>query len=57
MFGLGHWELLIALAVVLLIFGSRLPSAARSLGESLKMFKSGLRESGAADREGPPDRA
>jgi sec-independent protein translocase protein TatA len=45
MFGIGFWELLIIAAVVLLIFGSRLPSVARSLGKSIPEFKRGMQES------------
>jgi sec-independent protein translocase protein TatA len=37
-------QLLIVLAVVLLLFGSRLPSLARSLGASIVEFKKGVRE-------------
>jgi sec-independent protein translocase protein TatA len=44
MFGISGWELLIALVVVLLIFGNRLPAVARSLGRSLVEFKKGTRE-------------
>jgi sec-independent protein translocase protein TatA len=44
MFGIGFWELLIILAVILLLFGSRLPNLARSMGQSVIEFKKGLRE-------------
>lgn len=45
MLGLGPWELLIVLAIVLLIFGGkRLPDLARGLGKSISNFKSGLNE-------------
>jgi sec-independent protein translocase protein TatA len=38
---LRGWELLIILAIVLLLFGSKkLPDAARGLGRSLRIFKS-----------------
>jgi sec-independent protein translocase protein TatA len=44
MFGVGLPELLIVLVVVLLLFGNRLPSAARSMGRSLVEFKKGMSE-------------
>lgn len=51
MFGIGIWELLIVLGIVLLIFGSRLPSLARSMGKSITEFKRGMHEEDAgADR-------
>ena len=40
MFGLGGWELILILAVVLLLFGARkLPDLARGLGQGIKEFK------------------
>lgn len=40
MFGLGTWELVIVLVIVLLLFGSsRLPSLAKGMGESIRNFK------------------
>lgn len=43
--GLGPTELLIILAILLLIFGgSRLPSLAKGLGESIRSFKAGVNE-------------
>ena len=44
MFGISPWQLLIVLAIVLLLFGNRLPSLARSLGQSLTEFKKGVKE-------------
>jgi sec-independent protein translocase protein TatA len=44
MFSPGFWEIVILLVVVLLIFGNRLPSIARSLGRSLVEFKKGTQE-------------
>jgi sec-independent protein translocase protein TatA len=43
-FGLGHMELLIVAAVVLLLFGHRLPSMMRSLGSGITQFKRGMHE-------------
>lgn len=42
MFGLGHWELLVALLVALLLFGKRIPAIARGIGGSIFSFKRGL---------------
>ena len=38
----GHVELLIVLAVMLLLFGHRLPSLMRSMGKSVVEFKKGV---------------
>lgn len=52
MLGLGPWELLIVLAVVLLIFGGkRLPELARGLGKSVTNFKEGLNEEQTEETE------
>jgi sec-independent protein translocase protein TatA len=42
MFGLGTTELLIVAFIVLVLFGSRLPSVMRSLGQGVVEFKKGL---------------
>lgn len=44
MTGIGIWKLLIILVIVLLLFSSRLPSLARSLGQSITEFKKGVKE-------------
>jgi sec-independent protein translocase protein TatA len=44
MFTPGPLQMLIVLAIVLLLFGNRLPSLARSLGQSLIEFKKGVKE-------------
>jgi sec-independent protein translocase protein TatA len=44
MFGIHGYELLIVLAIVVLLFGgSRIPSIARSLGQSITEFKRGAK--------------
>ena len=43
MFGFGHMELIVLLVVVLLLFGSRLPSAMGNLGKSIVEFKKGVK--------------
>jgi len=53
-FGIPHgMELLIVLAVVLLLFGHRLPGMARSLGSGITEFKRGLKD-GAKSKDGAP---
>lgn len=41
---LSSWEVIIAFAVLLLLFGSRLPQIAQSIGRSIQSFKKGLSE-------------
>ncbi|HEY2882306.1 MAG TPA: twin-arginine translocase TatA/TatE family subunit [Pirellulales bacterium] len=40
--GLTPWHLFLILIVVLLLFGNRLPSVMRSLGEGVVEFKKGM---------------
>ena len=40
----GGWEWIVILAVVLLLFGHRLPGMARNLGSGITQFKRGLKE-------------
>ena len=45
MFGFSGGEMLIVFAIILLLFGgSKLPSLARGLGQSIKEFKKAARE-------------
>lgn len=56
MFGLGLWEGLIVLAVVLLLFGGKkLPQLGSALGKSLVNFKKGMREEIEENKEGRPE--
>jgi sec-independent protein translocase protein TatA len=44
LFGLGGWEMILILAVVLLLFGARkLPDLAKGLGQGIKEFKKAVR--------------
>lgn len=43
-FGISIWQLLIVLAIVMLLFGTRLPMIARSLGQSITEFKKGVQD-------------
>ena len=49
MFGLGMYELLIVAFIVLLLFGSRLPSVMGSLGKSILEFKKGMNDTGSSE--------
>jgi sec-independent protein translocase protein TatA len=42
MFGIGTQELLICMVVCLILFGNRLPSVMRSMGQSVNSFRQGL---------------
>ena len=61
-FGIGIWEILILLLVILLVFGpKRLPEMGRSLGRGMREFKDSISNSGGKDdddeRVGLPPRA
>ncbi len=51
MFGIGPLELVIVLGIVLLLFGSRLPSVARSMGKSITEFKRGMHDDDATGEQ------
>ena len=52
-FGIGIWEILILLLVVLLVFGpKRLPEMGRSLGKGMREFKDSI--SGKNDDDDEP---
>lgn len=45
MFGLGIWELVIILVVILVIFGAgKLPELGKGLGKAIKGFKESVKE-------------
>ena len=44
-FGLGGWEILIIVFVILLLFGgAKIPELIKGLGKGVKSFKQGLKE-------------
>ena len=49
----GGWEWTIILAIVLLLFGNRLPSVLRNLGSGITQFKRGLKDD--PERQEPGD--
>lgn len=44
MFGLGIWELLIILVIILVLFSRRLPEIGQGLGKGIRSFRKSLRE-------------
>ena len=64
-FGLGGWEVILILAVVLILFGAKkLPELAKGLGQGIKEFKKAtndvteeLKRSMEEDRYTPPPAA
>ena len=45
MFGLGHWELIVILFIILLIFGvGKLPEIGGGLGKAIRNFKKGIKD-------------
>jgi len=50
--GFGFQEMVILLVIVLVLFGgSRLPSLAKGMGESIRNFKQGMAEADAEDEK------
>lgn len=55
MFGLGIWELLIILLIVLIFFGGKLPEIGEGLGKGIRGFRKAIKEPDEIDvtpREG-----
>ena len=53
---LTGWHFLIILVVILLLFGApKLPGLAKSLGQSLKIFKSEMKTDESKDSTDKPD--
>ena len=53
--GLEPWHIIIILALLVLLFGSRkLPDAARSIGQSLRIFKSEMKAAAHDDTPASP---
>ena len=54
MFGFGHWEILVILVIVMIIFGAgKLPDIGAGLGKSIRNFKKGVAEVETEIKEEP----
>ena len=52
MFGLGHWEILLIVVIVLIVFGAgNLPKVAGELAKGIKSFKQGLKDDKSDDNK------
>ncbi len=51
---LSHWQIILVLIVILLLFGNRIPGMARALGSGIVEFKKGLRGEGDEEKKLPP---
>ena len=52
MFGLGHWEIILIIVIVLIVFGAgKLPKVAGELAKGIKSFKQGLKDEKKNDNE------
>jgi sec-independent protein translocase protein TatA len=56
-FGIGGGELLVVGLIALLLFGTRLPKLARSLGQSVNEFKQGMKDQPQPERSDEPSEA
>lgn len=52
-FGLGGWEILIIALVILLIFGgAKIPELMKGLGKGIRNFKEGIKEGDEEEKSG-----
>ena len=51
---MSSWEMWVVLLIILILFGSRLPGIARSLGQGINQFKKGLSETADDIKSEPP---
>ncbi len=51
--GLGGSEMLVIGLIALLLFGTRLPKLARSLGQSVNEFKQGMKDPANPEKDQP----
>ena len=52
MFGLGHWEIILILVIILIVFGAgKLPKVAGEIAKGIKYFKEGLKDDNKIDKK------
>ena len=52
MFGLGHWEIILILVSILIVFGAgKLPNVAGEIAKGIKSFKEGLKDDNKIDKK------
>ena len=51
----GFWQMVMVALVVLLLFGNRLPSVMRSLGQGINEFKKGIKEEPSDEKKSIED--
>ena len=52
MFGLGHWEIILILVIILILFGAgKLPKVAGDIAKGIKSFKEGLKEDSSKEKK------
>ena len=52
MFGLGHWEIILILVIILILFGAgKLPKVASDIAKGIKSFKEGMKEGDSQEKK------
>ena len=52
MFGLGHWEIILILVIILILFGAgKLPKGASDIAKGIKSFKEGMKEEDSQEKK------
>jgi sec-independent protein translocase protein TatA len=52
MFGLGHWEIILILVIILIVFGAgKLPKVAGEIAKGIKSFKESLKDDNKIDKK------
>ena len=50
--GIGFWQLIVILLIVMILFGrGKLPALAEDMGKSVRMFKKGLAEDEKSEKD------